>query len=164
MEISNSYRFNVPPAVVWQLLNDPSVIASCLSGCDQLVPVGGDCFRVELAATIAAVSGRYAGTVTILDKRPPNSYRLVVEASGKTGFVRGEAIFEIVGENGDTNASVAVNGHGEVGGLIARVGQRLLGSVSKMMMDRFFACLQVKSSATSQAPRRASPDPEGGPK
>jgi carbon monoxide dehydrogenase subunit G len=30
----------------------------------------------------------------------------------------------------------------EVGGTIARVGQRLIGSVSKMMMDRFFSCLQ----------------------
>jgi carbon monoxide dehydrogenase subunit G len=30
------------------------------------------------------------------------------------------------------------------GGAIARVGQRLLGSVSRMMLDRFFACLQSK--------------------
>ena len=35
-----------------------------------------------------------------------------------------------------------MTGQGQVGGLIARVGQRLLGTVSKMMMDRFFACLQ----------------------
>jgi carbon monoxide dehydrogenase subunit G len=34
----------------------------------------------------------------------------------------------------------------EVGGTIARVGQRLLGSVGKMMMDRFFASLQAKIS------------------
>jgi carbon monoxide dehydrogenase subunit G len=32
----------------------------------------------------------------------------------------------------------------EVGGTIARVGQRLLGTVGKMMMDRFFAGLQAK--------------------
>lgn len=28
--------------------------------------------------------------------------------------------------------------------MIARVGQRLIGSVSKMMLDRLFACLQGK--------------------
>jgi carbon monoxide dehydrogenase subunit G len=27
---------------------------------------------------------------------------------------------------------------------VARVGQRLIGGVSKMMMDRFFSCLQGK--------------------
>ena len=32
----------------------------------------------------------------------------------------------------------------QVGGAIARLGQRLLGSVSKMMMDRFFNALQSK--------------------
>ena len=42
---------------------------------------------------------------------------------------------------------VIVNGTAEVGGLIARVGQRMLGSVSKMMMDRFFNCLQSKSGS-----------------
>ena len=37
---------------------------------------------------------------------------------------------------------VTVDGTVQVGGTVARVGQRLIGSVAKMMMDRFFACLQ----------------------
>jgi carbon monoxide dehydrogenase subunit G len=32
----------------------------------------------------------------------------------------------------------------QTGGPIARVGQRLIGGVSKMMQDKFFACLQGK--------------------
>jgi carbon monoxide dehydrogenase subunit G len=32
----------------------------------------------------------------------------------------------------------------QTGGPIARVGQRLISGVSKMMQDRFFACLQGK--------------------
>jgi carbon monoxide dehydrogenase subunit G len=39
---------------------------------------------------------------------------------------------------------VTVEARAQVGGLVARVGQRLLGSVSKMMMDRFFGCLQTR--------------------
>ena len=39
---------------------------------------------------------------------------------------------------------VDVTGTVQTGGPIARVGQRLIGGVSKMMMDRFFACLQSK--------------------
>ena len=37
---------------------------------------------------------------------------------------------------------MTVDGTVQVGGTVARVGQRLIGSVAKMMMDRFFACLQ----------------------
>jgi carbon monoxide dehydrogenase subunit G len=32
----------------------------------------------------------------------------------------------------------------QTGGPIARVGQRLIGAVAKMMMDRFFECLKSK--------------------
>lgn len=146
MELSGAYDFAVPARVVWDLLNDPDTIASCLPGCDALKPLGDDKFQVDLAITVAAISGRYRGTVAMCDKQPPLSYRLVVEGTGKAGFVNGDAVLEIV-DLGETS-SVRVKGTGGVGGLIARVGQRLLGSVGKMMMDRFFACLQEKAVAT----------------
>jgi carbon monoxide dehydrogenase subunit G len=93
-----------------------------------------------LTLAVAAVSGQYTGTISILDKRPPHSYRLLVEGTGKPGFVKGEATVELVEQ--DQTTIVNVKGEGQVGGLIARVGQRLLGTVSKMMMDRFFSCMQ----------------------
>jgi carbon monoxide dehydrogenase subunit G len=146
MEVSASYRFAAPPATVWALLIDPDVVGSCLPGCERLEPLGDDRYRAQLTLAVASVSGQYSGTVTILDKRPPQSYRLVVEGSGKPGFVKGEVLIELADEP-DDSTTVRVKGEGQVGGLIARVGQRLLGSVSKMMMDRFFACLQEKAQA-----------------
>ncbi len=143
MDLSGSYTFAAPPDTVWTLLNDPEVVASCLPGCDRLEPIGEDRYRADLTLAIAAVTGRYAGTVAILDKRPPHSYRLVVQGQGNPGFVMGEATVELVAQQESTVVNVA--GQGQVGGLIARVGQRLLGSVSKMMMDRFFGCLQAKA-------------------
>jgi len=147
MDLSASYTFAAPPAAVWTLLNDMEVVASCLPGCERLESLGEDRYRAELTLAIAAVSGRYSGTVAILDKRPSSSYRLVVEGTGKSGFVKGEATVELV-EQQDTTI-VNVTGQGQVGGLIARVGQRLLGTVSKMMMDRFFGCMQSKVTQTS---------------
>jgi carbon monoxide dehydrogenase subunit G len=140
MDLAGSYSFPAPPDSVWNLLIDPQVVAACLPGCDRLEPVGPDQYRAALTLTIAAVGGSYTVLISILDKQPPRSYRLVVEGSGKPGFVKGEAIVELT-EHGEATM-VNVKGQGQVGGLIARVGQRLLGSASKMMMDRFFGCLQ----------------------
>jgi uncharacterized protein len=140
MDVSGSYTFAAPPEAVWNILTDPVVIAACLPGCDRLEPIGDDKYSAAMTLAVAAVTGNYNGTVAMLDKNPPHSYRLVVEGSGKPGFVNGEATIELVAEG--TGTTVKVTGHGNVGGVIARVGQRLLGSVSKMMMDRFFACLQ----------------------
>jgi len=144
MDVNGSYTFGAPPESVWKLLTDPVVIAGCLPGCDRLDPIDEDRYRAAMTLAVAAVSGSYTGTVSMLDKNAPHSYRLVVEGSGKPGFVNGEATIELIAEGAGT--TVRVTGHGNVGGLIARVGQRLLGSVSKMMMDRFFACLQGRVS------------------
>jgi carbon monoxide dehydrogenase subunit G len=142
MDVNGSYTFAAAPEAVWNLLTDPKVIAGCLPGCDRLEPLGEDRYRAAMTLAVASVSGKYSGTVSMLDKNPPHSYRLLVEGKGSPGFVTGEATIELVAEGAGT--TVRVTGLGQVGGLIARVGQRLLGSVSKMMMDRFFACLQSR--------------------
>jgi carbon monoxide dehydrogenase subunit G len=91
---------------------------------------------------LAAITGSYEGTVQISDKVPHSSYRLTVEGQGKPGFVKGNAAIALRPDGATT--IVDVTGTVETGGPIARLGQRLIGNVSKMMQDRFFACLQGK--------------------
>lgn len=148
MDINGSYTFNAPPAQVWDLLMDPGAIASCIPGCEALTPDGEDRFQARLTVALAAITGTYDGTVVISDKVQPASYRLSVEGQGRPGFVKGNAAITLRPE-GDTTI-VDVSGTVETGGPIARVGQRLISGVSKMMQDRFFACLQGKLAARGQ--------------
>jgi len=106
MDLSASYTFPASAATVWNLLINPDVVASCLPGCDRLEPLGDDRYRAELTLAVAAVSGQYTGTVAILDKRPPLSYRLVVEGAGKAGFAKGEATVELIEESETTTVKV----------------------------------------------------------
>jgi uncharacterized protein len=142
MEISGSYSFDAPPHRVWDLLMDPAVICSCIPGCERLEPDGEDRYRATLTVSLAAITGTYQGTVTISEKALHASYRLSVEGQGKPGFVKGSAAI-VLRTDGETTI-VEVRGTVEPGGPIARLGQRLIGSVSKMMQDRFFACLKGK--------------------
>jgi carbon monoxide dehydrogenase subunit G len=142
MDISGSYTFNAPPQRVWDLLMDPAVIASCIPGCEKLEPEGEDRYRARLKVALAAITGSYDGTVTLSDKTPPNSYRLTVEGQGKPGFVKGNATITLRPDG--ANTIIDVGGTVETGGVVARLGQRLIGNVSKMMQDKFFSCLQGK--------------------
>lgn len=142
MEISGSYTFPAPPDKVWTLLMDPSVIAGCVPGCDKFEPDGEDRYKVSLTVALAAITGSYAGTVTLANKVEPQSYTLIAEGQGKPGFVKGSSAISLRAD-GD-NTIVDVKGDVQTGGPIARVGQRLIGSVSKMMLDRFFGCLKGK--------------------
>ena len=91
---------------------------------------------------LAAITGTYDGTVIISDKVENTSYRLTVEGQGRPGFVKGNAAIALRPDGSGT--VVDVSGTVQTGGPIARVGQRLIAGVSKMMQDRFFACLQGK--------------------
>ena len=142
MEISGSYTFNAPTDRVWALLMDPAVLASCIPGCDRFEPDGVDRYNVTLTVGLAAITGTYNGTVVLTDMIPNTSYGLVVEGQGRPGFVKGSSAIVLRAEGATTvvDVSAAV----QTGGPIARVGQRLIGSIAKMMLDRFFECLQSK--------------------
>jgi hypothetical protein len=142
MDITGSYTFNAPRERVWALLMDPSVISSCIPGCDRFEPDGEDRYKLTLTVGLAAITGTYNGTVTLTDKVEQASYRLVAEGQGRPGFVKGSSAIALSGD-GDTT-DIDVNATVQTGGPIARVGQRLIGGVAKMMLDRFFACLQSK--------------------
>ncbi len=142
MDISGSYTFAAPPERVWALLMDPDAIASCIPGCEQFEADGADRYKARLNVAMSAITGTYAGTVVLSDKVEPSSYRLTVEGQGRPGFVKGAVIVSLRPDGAST--VVDVSGSVQTGGPIARLGQRLIGGVSKMMQDRFFACLQGK--------------------
>ena len=142
MDISGSYTFDAPPDRVWRLLMDPAVLASCIPGCDRFEPDGDNRYNVTLTVGLAAITGTYNGTVVLTDMVPNTSYELVVEGQGRPGFVKGSSKIVLRADGAATvvDVSAAV----QTGGAIARLGQRLIGGVAKMMMDRFFECLRSK--------------------
>ena len=142
MDISGSYTFNAAPERVWTLLMDPAVLSSCIPGCDRFEPDGADRYNVTLTVGLAAITGTYSGTVVLADMVPNTSYELIVEGQGRPGFVKGSSKIALRPEGAAT--VVDVTAAVQTGGAIARLGQRLVGGVAKMMMDRFFECLQSK--------------------
>ena len=146
MDISGSYTFAAPPDRVWALLMDPQVISSCIPGCEAFEPLGEDRYKAKLNVALAAITGSYEGTIVLSEKAEPTSYRLTADGQGRPGFVKGSAAISLRPDGAAT--VVDVKGTVQAGGPVARVGQRLISSVSKMMMDRFFSCLQGKLTSS----------------
>lgn len=143
MNIKGTYVFDAPAARVWDLLMDTHAIAACVPGCKELRPVGEDRYQADLTVAVAAITGNYAATITMTDKAQPVSYRLLVDGTGRMGFVKGDALIALKEE--DHKTTVSVEARADIGGAVARVGQRLIEGVARMMMDRFFSCLRTRS-------------------
>jgi uncharacterized protein len=142
LQINATYTFDGPIDAVWTLLMDTSAIAGCVPGCRELRPAGDDRFHAELSVPVAAITGDFKATIALEEKTPPRAYTLVVHATGRPGFVRGRAMIALSPQQERTQ--VHVTGAADVGGTVARLGQRLLEGAARMMMDRFFECLQRK--------------------
>ena len=140
MKLSASYEFDATPEKVWQTLTNPAALSACIPGCEKLEEVGKDEYAATVTVSMGPIRSKFNATVKMLDQKPYETYRLVVEGNGPSGFVRGESNVSLVGVNGKT--TVNVDSDSSSGGLLARVGQRMMENFAKSMMDRFFTCLQ----------------------
>lgn len=142
MKLEGRYTFKAPRGVVFAKMTDPAELASCIPGCEQLVPEGEGRYKATLKLGIAAVRGTYQGYVAMRDVQPPERYILAVEGSGAPGYVKGEGTLEFA-EQGDQTV-VTWKGDAEVGGTIAATGQRIIGGVATMLVGQFFKCMEKK--------------------
>lgn len=145
MKLEGEFTFNAPREKVWSILNDPAVLKKHMPGCDSLEAVGDDQYEAVLKIVVGAIKGSYKAKLTLKDKNPPEYYTLQIEGSGRPGFVKGEGRVHLKDLTGQT--ALSYSGELQVGGLIARVGQRLLGSISEKMTRQFFQDLGAEAEA-----------------
>ena len=136
MKLEGSYEIPVPRQKVWEAFLDPAVLRQAIPGCEKLEASGNDEYKATMKVGVGAVKGTFEGKVRLSDLKPPDSYRMAVEGSGGPGFVRGETVITLSDVAAGTKVSYSADV--QVGGLIAGVGQRMMGDVSKMMADQFF--------------------------
>jgi carbon monoxide dehydrogenase subunit G len=136
VKLEGSYDIPAPRGRVWSAFLDPETLRQAIPGCERLEAIGDGEYKATMKIGVAAVKGTFEGKVRLFDQEPPESYRMAVEGSGGPGFIRGETRIALSDAGEGTRVSYTADV--QVGGLIAGVGQRMLGGVSKMMADQFF--------------------------
>ena len=136
MKIEGTSDIPVDRRRVWDAFLDPATLATAIPGCEGLEAIGPGEFKAVMKIGVGPIKGTFEGKVRLSDLEPPDRYRMAVEGTGGPGFVRGAASMELSDTDGGTRVSYSADV--QVGGLIASVGQRMLGGVSKMMLDQFF--------------------------
>lgn len=147
MKVEGSYVLEASRAEVWALLTDPNRLAKLLPGCERLDPDGADRFKAVIKFALAAISGKYDGSLTFLEKKPPKLLRLRLEGKGIPGFVKGEGKLEL-GEKG-AQTEVRYSGEAQIGGMIAAVGQRMVDAAARKVIQQFFESAAAELKATS---------------
>lgn len=140
LEIGGEERFDAGIDRMWTMLNDPAVLARCIPGCRTMTETAPDQYKIDLNLKVASVGGTMEGAIALSDKQPPARCRIQVEGAGTLGTGKGDAIFELREDGGQT--VMKYEGTGDVGGLVAGVGQRILKGVAKHLIGKFFTALR----------------------
>jgi len=142
VKLTGNFALPVDAQTLWDMLQDPTLLAELMPGCKQMKQTSADQFTGIIEAKVGPISSQYATKFSILDKKPPHSYRLQIEGSGKGGFVRADALVTLQPTNKETILNY--NGEATIGGTISRVGQRLVDAAAKMLINRGFKTLREK--------------------
>ncbi len=155
MKIAGEQILSAPRQSVWELFNDPNRLSRLIPGCEKLNVLGPDQYEGTINVGIASVKGVYDGKLKLEDKRPPEHYKLLIDAKGKQGFVRGSGTLDLEARDGSSTI-VKYAGDLQVGGPLMQVGQRMIEGASKMMLGQFFAAAdaELQAAAVGQVARQ----------
>jgi 2-furoyl-CoA dehydrogenase large subunit len=125
-----------PPQKVWDLLMDPTALASVLPGCDKLELTGINAYRAEMRIGVGPVRGRYAVRVSLSDLDPPHALTLSGDAEGALGMGAGAG--RVTLEPTEEGTRVRYSYEATIGGKVAAVGGRMLDGAARVIIAQFF--------------------------
>jgi carbon monoxide dehydrogenase subunit G len=147
MILSGTFSFNGPRDAVFELLQDPEVLAKALPGTKTLRKVAEDEYEGVMKVSIGPMTAaEFAVKVELRDKVIPERFSMHIEGKGAVGFTNGVATIELQ-ENPGPVTVMTYSSDVQIGGKIAGVGQRLLESVGKMMTKQALEALNNELKA-----------------
>lgn len=134
VDLEGTYTFDAPRDAVWSALMDPQVIAAILPGCRKMEETGQNEYRAVIQIKVGPVQGNFEGTVKLSDIQEPQAYHIAVTGKGAPGFVTGEGDLGLAEQ--DQKTVMNYKGKATVGGKLAGVGQRVLDSSAKFIINQ----------------------------
>ena len=144
MYFEGNHTFDSTQAGLWSLLNDPEVLARTTPGIRELEPLGGNRFKAVMDIRMGPIKSVFNGTLEVVDKVEPQSYRLLIEVDARIGAVSAQA--GIVLQPRKDGTALLFQADAKLSGLLARMGQRVLSGVARLFTSQFFKALEQELS------------------
>ena len=149
MDMQGEERIAARRETVWAALNDPDILRQCIPGCQSLELKSPTELSASVKLKIGPVSASFAGDVILSNINAPVSYTISGEGKGGiAGFAKGGADVTLT-EDGDDTVLV-YDAKAEIGGKLAQLGSRLVGSSAKKLAQQFFA--DFNAAVSGKAP------------
>lgn len=139
IKIAGNVNVDAPRQEVWDSLFDLDVMRNVTAkvpgvSVERLDQIDDMHYEGTAVIGVAAIKGKYDGTITVLEKREPEFIRIKGEGKGGGNWTSGEVNLNLAEEDGKTMMSYA--GQGNLSGPLASLGQRLVDTVGRQFIDQ----------------------------
>lgn len=142
MTLAGTYTFRGPRQLVWDLLQDPDVLATAMPGAKKLVRIDDDRYEGVMTVGLGPVTAaEFSLLVTLSDKVAPARFTMAIDSKGSLGFTNGTARVEL-DEVDATTTTMRYTSDMHIGGRIAAIGQRVVEAAAKAMTGKGLEALQ----------------------
>lgn len=136
MKIEGREKLQSEVALVWEALDGTAAYKACLPAIAKLDEVSPGRREATIDLKLPAISGVFDGSIEVLEREENQRMQLRIEGEGKPGVINGTV--EILLEATAEGTVVTYVADVQVGGQIARLGQRMIGVAAKEMAAEFF--------------------------
>jgi carbon monoxide dehydrogenase subunit G len=150
MELKGRHTVNATPTTLWNMLMDTDTLSKIVPGISKLEKTGDNTYKSILEIKIGPVGGSFTGNLQMENIEEQKGFTLKVQQNSSVGNATAAIKIELNPVNRN-ETEVAFDGDVKVTGLLASMGQRILGSVANVLTKQFFANLDnelAKQQAT----------------
>ena len=141
MQLAGKYLLHAAPPKVWATLMNKDSLANIVPGISRLEQTGDHTFKSILDIKLGPVSGSFTGNLQLDELQEPNAFTLKAQQNSKIG--NASALIKIIlTAVGDSDTEIAFDGDVKMSGMLASLGQRVMGGVSNTLTKQFFLNLE----------------------
>lgn len=136
MQINGSHKFTASSQRVFNAILDPSVLQSCIPGCDLVEYLDANHIQAKVALPLPGLKGVFAAVIDITEREEPNKLTLQLQRAGKVGSINATSWIDITDE--PDGALLNYHATAEMEGAIAMANNPVGQSITKNSLNSFF--------------------------
>jgi uncharacterized protein len=141
MQLTGKHVINALPSRIWEMLMDTDTLARIVPGISRIEKTGENKYRSIIEIKMGPVNSSFAGDLQMEDIKEPEGFTLKVQQNSKIGNANAAIKISLLPSNAN-NTEVSFDGDVKLSGMLAAMGQRLIGGVSNTLTKQFFSNME----------------------
>jgi len=137
MLLTGKHVVNAGPTRVWQMLMDTDTLARIVPGISKLEKNGDNSYISTISMKLGPVSSSFTGNLQMEDIQQEKGFTLKVQQNSKIGNANAAIKIDLIPVV-ENQTEVSFEGDVKLSGMLASMGQRVLGGVANTLSKQFF--------------------------